>query len=100
VLTIGYQYTVRRAYYAAHAAYVGQKFNRAGVREPDHIGHCLDYLQQSLVCNADIGIEPFYAGHYPDVMFGRQCRDFGEIRAWAEEWRAVNGSGFIFDSPQ
>ncbi|KAI1455387.1 hypothetical protein F4805DRAFT_459767 [Annulohypoxylon moriforme] len=91
-------YTVRRAYYAAYAASIGQEFNRVGVREPDHIGHCLDYLQQSLVCAADIGIEPFYAGHYPDVMFGRQCRDFSEIQAWATRWRAVNGSGFIFDS--
>lgn len=79
---------------------MGQEFSRAGVREPDHIGHCLDYLQQSLVCTADIGIEPFYAGHYPDVMFARKCRDFSEIQAWAEQWRAVNGSGFIFDSPK
>ncbi|KAI0376102.1 hypothetical protein F5Y04DRAFT_286247 [Hypomontagnella monticulosa] len=91
-------YTVRRAYYAAYAASVGQEFNRAGVREPGHISHCLDYLQQSLICNADIGIEPFYAGHLPDIMFGRQCRDFSEIQAWATEWRVMNGSGFIFDS--
>ncbi|TGJ84799.1 hypothetical protein E0Z10_g3945 [Xylaria hypoxylon] len=91
-------YTVRRAYYAAYAASIGQEFNRAGVREPVHIAHCLDYLQQSLVCAADIGIEPFYAGHYPDVMFGRQCRDFSEIQTWAAEWRVLNGSGFIFDS--
>ncbi|XXG94397.1 hypothetical protein Hte_000652 [Hypoxylon texense] len=92
-------YTVRRAYYAAYAASMGQEFDRAGVREPEHIGHCLDYLQQSLVCAADVGIEPFYAGgRYPDVMFGRQCRDFGEIQAWATQWRAASGSGFIFDS--
>lgn len=89
---------MRRAYYAAYAASIGQEFDMAGVRRPDHIGHCLDYLQQSLICNADIGIEPFYAGHYPEVMFGRQCRDFDEIKAWTEKWRAVNGSGFIFDS--
>ncbi|KAI0799437.1 hypothetical protein GGR55DRAFT_683913 [Xylaria sp. FL0064] len=74
------------------------EFNRAGVREPQHIAHCLDYLQQSLICTADVGIEPVYAGRYPNVMFGRQCRDFGEIQAWAEQWRVVNGSGFIFDS--
>ncbi|KAI2618480.1 hypothetical protein GGR54DRAFT_157549 [Hypoxylon sp. NC1633] len=92
-------YTVRRAYYAAYAASVGQEFDRAGVREPPHIAHCLDYLQQSLICAADIGVEPFYrGGHYPDVMFGRQCRDYGEIQAWATQWRVVNGSGFMFDS--
>ncbi|KAI1185988.1 hypothetical protein F5B17DRAFT_10371 [Nemania serpens] len=91
-------YTVRRAYYAALAASLGQEFNRAGVREPPHIAHCLDYLQQSLICAADTGIEPFYAGHYPDVTFGRQCRDFSEIQSWAAEWRVLNGSGFIFDS--
>ncbi|KAI0521561.1 hypothetical protein F5B22DRAFT_634470 [Xylaria bambusicola] len=92
-------YTVRRAYYAAHAASIGQEFNRAGVREPPHIAHCLDYLQQSLVCAADIGVEPFYAGgHYPDVMFARRCRDFSEVQAWASEWRVLDGSGFIFDS--
>ncbi|KAK8064601.1 hypothetical protein PG994_007239 [Apiospora phragmitis] len=92
-------YTVRRAYYAAYAASIGQAFNQTGVREPEHIAHCLDYLQQSLTCHADVGIEPFYAGHYPDTMFGRQCRDFGEVQAWAAQWRIVNGSGFIFDSP-
>ncbi|KAK6065101.1 o-methyltransferase [Seiridium cupressi] len=82
-------YTVRRAYYAAHSAAIGQQFNRAGMREPDHVAHCFDYLQQSLTCNADVGIEPLYAGHYPDVMFGRQCRDFSEIQEWATQWRLI-----------
>ncbi|KAH9909711.1 hypothetical protein F4778DRAFT_712343 [Xylariomycetidae sp. FL2044] len=91
-------YGVRRAYYAAYAAANGQEFDNAGVREPKHVAHCLDYLQQSLVCAADTGIEPFYGGQkYPTVMFARQCRDFGEIQEWATQWRAVNGSGFMFD---
>jgi hypothetical protein len=79
---------------------MGQAFNTAGVREPDHVGHCFDYLQQSLICAADVGVEPWYKGYYPDVMFGRQCRDFSEVKAWAEEWRVLNGTGFIFDTPQ
>jgi hypothetical protein len=73
-------------------------FNKTGVREPAHIGHCLDYLQQSLICMADIGIEPFYAGDYPLVMFGRQCRNYREISAWAEEWRVINATKFMFDA--
>ncbi|KAJ8113015.1 hypothetical protein ONZ43_g5254 [Nemania bipapillata] len=90
-------YTVRRAYYAAYAASIGQEFNRAGVREPDHVAHCFDYLQQSLTCAADIGIEPLYGGHYPDVMFGRQCRDFSEIQKWAAQWRVLNGIASYLD---
>jgi hypothetical protein len=46
----------------------------------------------------DLGIEPFYAGVYPDVMFKRQCRDYEQIKAWAAEWRVLEGHGFVFDS--
>ncbi|KAI0197513.1 hypothetical protein F4808DRAFT_473851 [Astrocystis sublimbata] len=92
-------YTIRRAYYAAYAASTGQEFNHAGVREPEHIAHCFDYMQQTLVCVADIGIEPLDQGHNPDIIFERQCRDFGEIQEWAAHWRVMNGSGFIFDAP-
>ncbi|KAI1153015.1 hypothetical protein F4825DRAFT_281535 [Nemania diffusa] len=92
-------YTIRRAYYAAYATSTGHEFNHAGVREPEHIAHCFDYLQQTLVCAGDIGIEPLRQGHDMDVIFERQCRDFTEIQEWTARWRVMNGSGFIFDAP-
>ena len=46
----------------------------------------------------DVGIEPFYGGMYPDVMFDRRCRDYEQVKAWAEEWRVLDGRGFVLDS--
>ena len=91
------QYAIRRAYFAARAAAMGEPFSRAGLRSPPHIGHCFDYLQQSLRCNADRSIEPFFGAHFADIHFTRQCRDFEGVKAFAEQWRVVDGRGFNFD---
>ncbi|KAI1168617.1 hypothetical protein F5B18DRAFT_669868 [Nemania serpens] len=53
-----------------------------------HIGHCFEYLRQSVMCLADVNIAPInfnektheYAIHWDTV---RQCRNFGKIHRWA-----------------
>lgn len=56
-----------------------------------HVRHCIDYLRQSLLCHADANLErpSREAGGVTGFGFERQCRDIKQLKAWAEEWRAV-----------
>jgi len=70
------------------------------VRWPDKIStnqalaHCLDILRQQLMCTVDIGVlgqvwwnqvEP---KAYPDFNTKHICRNFEEVRKWAETHQA------------
>jgi len=58
-----------------------------------HIGHCLDMIRQQLMCTADIGFVPYlWAGSpphgphvFPDFNRNHKCKNFEDIRAWAEK---------------
>ncbi len=60
--------------------------------EPGHIRHCIDYLRQSIMCNADTNLEPIDGdlGGVTGFGFSRKCRDIVRIMAWADEWRTHN----------
>ena len=50
-----------------------------------HIGHCLDMVRQSLICNADTGLQPFvWVGDpphpFPDFSREHKCKNFDAIR--------------------
>ncbi|KAF2969099.1 hypothetical protein GQX73_g4494 [Xylaria multiplex] len=60
--------------------------------EPGHIRHCIDYLRQSIMCNADTNLEPINKdlGGVTGFGFTRKCRDIVQIMAWADKWRTHN----------
>lgn len=99
-------YTLRRIYYATLAKTLdkqNQKHELApfdnGVERPKHAAHCFEYLRQSLMCNADSSLEPFESTQddFPGMGFQRQCRDYGALRRYAEEYRILDAQGFIFE---
>jgi hypothetical protein len=53
-----------------------------------HIRHCFEYLRQSLICLADSNLEAmdFDAQGVLGWKTERTCRNFGELRAWADTW--------------
>ena len=58
------------------------------------IAHCLDILRQQLMCTVDVGVlgqvwwdrdEPTA---YPDFNTEHKCRNFEDVRRWAEVHQA------------
>ena len=68
-----------------------------GHERDDHTGHCFEYLRQSLLCSADSSIEPVDNAAHDFLGWGfqRQCRNYDELKAWAEEARAFDAHGFL-----
>ncbi|KAH0489360.1 hypothetical protein TgHK011_009792 [Trichoderma gracile] len=75
----------------------------ANITEPhSHTLHCLDYLRESIICASDSTLEPFKPSF--DTAAPRkgvdgygtphQCRDFGQLRSWAEQFRYNDNQGF------
>lgn len=95
-----YQYLVRRAYYAANRT--EEKDFDLGIERGPHVGHCFDYLRQSLMCSVDPSLEPATQRVFEDPNWGfeRQCRDYEEIKAWAERWRAWDVRGTFIPLPE
>ena len=87
---------MRRAYYSGADDGDLENFDLGKERRP-HIVHCFDYLRQSLLCSADSSIEPGVdtVNGFLGSGFQRQCRNFGELRKWAEERRAFEAQGFL-----
>ena len=62
---------------------------------PHHSRHCLEYLRQSIMCNADTNIE-YHIVDEQGLMTApgwdvKRCRDFDRTLEWAQEWRAFDG---------
>ncbi|KAL2826724.1 hypothetical protein BJY01DRAFT_262277 [Aspergillus pseudoustus] len=55
-----------------------------------HVSHCLDILRQQLMCTVDTGVlgqvwlYPEHPTPFVDFNTEHRCRNFEEIRAWAE----------------
>ncbi|KAI2642061.1 hypothetical protein GGS21DRAFT_288435 [Xylaria nigripes] len=60
--------------------------------EPGHVRHCIDYLRQSIMCNADTNLEPIddNLGGVTGFGFSRKCRDIVRVMGWADKWRTHN----------
>lgn len=90
------QYTIRRAFYSTSKSEDLEEFDLGKERKP-HVAHCFDYLRQGILCSADSTIEPavdsvngFLGGGFP-----RHCRNFLQLKDWAEEHRAFEAHGFL-----
>ncbi|MCJ1332214.1 hypothetical protein MMC10_008906 [Thelotrema lepadinum] len=60
----------------------------------DHVTHCLDTLRQQLMCTVDVGMlgQVWWNKNspqaYPDFNTQHKCRNFDDIRRWAEKHQA------------
>ncbi|KAI1460526.1 hypothetical protein F4805DRAFT_395661 [Annulohypoxylon moriforme] len=78
---------IRRGYWAATDG-IEPEYHFA----PGHVRHCIDYLRQSIMCQADTNLEPIN----PDLRgvtgfgFSRKCRDIVRLMGWADKWRTHN----------
>ncbi|KAA1475293.1 hypothetical protein DENSPDRAFT_883454 [Dentipellis sp. KUC8613] len=69
------------------------KMGKEGWQE-DHVGHCLNYLRQSILCAADLTLEPEVVEGEMDAEEGlgvtHVCKDWSAVRGFAErnyeEW--------------
>ena len=61
-----------------------------------HVHHCLEYLRQSIMCNADTNLERRTVNNMTGMSsvtgYGNhQCRDYDELFVFAERYRVWNG---------
>jgi hypothetical protein len=62
----------------------------------DHMQHCFDLLRQSLMCNSDTTLQP-YSQKFGGVIpwgYPRICKDYAQIKEFAEEYRTTDREGF------
>ena len=83
-----------------HQNYYGALHGESAAHEEKalaHMRHCFDYLRQSLACAADSTLEPVIPelGGVTGWGFPRVCRDYEELKQWAEKWRVNNLRGFL-----
>ncbi|CAD6588940.1 MAG: hypothetical protein ASARMPREDX12_003543 [Alectoria sarmentosa] len=92
-------YTIRRAFYSDSATEDGLEAFDLGKERKPHVAHCFDYLRQGILCSADSSIEPAVdtVNGFLGAGFPRQCRDFKELKDWAEEHRAFDAHGFLVE---
>lgn len=93
-------YTIRRAYYAEQSNDKGLEDFDFGRERSKHAGHCFEYLRQGLMCAADSSIEPGHAEKADGEGFlgwdvPRTCRNYDQLKQWAEERRAFDAHGFL-----
>ncbi|CAG9998311.1 unnamed protein product [Clonostachys byssicola] len=96
-------WSIHQAFYIMEEARDASPGPQAGVPDgegPDifsHVRHCFDYLRQSLICAGDTTLEPVDPKLGGVTGWGnlRVCRDFDEIKAWAEGHRMSNYRGFL-----
>lgn len=91
-------YTVRRAYYSNRKDGELEDFDLGKERKP-HVAHCFDYIRQGILCSADSTIEPAVdtVNGFLGAGFPRICRNFEELKGWAEDHRAFDAQGFLVE---
>lgn len=60
-----------------------------------HIGHCIDYIRQSMMCHPSLDILPFWTDPKTDQWRPkfdgtRMCANFDNIKDWAKKRKAGN----------
>ncbi|KAL4935902.1 hypothetical protein BDV06DRAFT_233879 [Aspergillus oleicola] len=92
-------YLIRRAYYSelrsrSDSDAMMEDFD-TGIHRRPHVGHCFDYLRQSLLCHADSSLEPTNESVNDNLnwRFDKECRDYEEVKAWAAQWKVFDIQG-------
>jgi hypothetical protein len=66
---------------------LGRVQSGAGPDPHGHSLHCIDWVKQALICNADVSLDSttdFQTFGEGDI---HRCRNFDKIRSWAQEHR-------------
>ncbi|KAI1655462.1 hypothetical protein F4813DRAFT_367087 [Daldinia decipiens] len=64
----------------------GDKYNLPDLRTV-HAPHCIDWIRQELMCNADLTLNTMYQ----EITVPHKCRDFDRILDWTKK-NSFNGS--------
>ena len=64
----------------------GDKYNLPDLRTV-HAPHCIDWIRQELMCNADLTLNTMYQ----EMTVPHRCRDFDGILDWTKK-NSFNGS--------
>ena len=80
-----------------NGAIVDEKEFDFGKNRTIHVAHCFDYLQQGLTCSADSTIEEAIDEEHGFLGSGfqRECHDFEALKAFVQERRVFDASGFL-----
>ena len=99
MILTGAQYTIRRIFFSQGEEGELEAFDLGKARIP-HMAHCFDYLRQGITCSADSTVEPAVdkENGFLGSGFERQCRDFVQLKEWAEEHRAFDAHGFLAEA--
>ncbi|CAF9908069.1 MAG: hypothetical protein ALECFALPRED_004213 [Alectoria fallacina] len=91
-------YTVRRAFYSNSTIEDELEAFDLGKERKPHVAHCFDYLRQGILCSADSSMPAVdTVNGFLGAGFPRQCRDFEELKGWAETHRAFDAHGFLVE---
>ncbi|PYI07696.1 hypothetical protein BO78DRAFT_366519 [Aspergillus sclerotiicarbonarius CBS 121057] len=83
--------------------YYGAKYpgglNTTGDIHRLHLSHCINYLLQNILCNANTAVYTHFwtdtlEHPFPDFDIMHQCRDFGAVKEW-QSGRAVDEEMFV-----
>lgn len=71
----------------------------------NHVGHCVDMIRQSLICEGDIAISTYdwkmdHLLPWPNFRVAHECVDWDSIMAWAKEHAAPSLYGNILMHPK
>ena len=85
---------MRHAFYIMYeAAKSGERVDFENLAEPFqlmHTTHCIDFLRQKIMCNADVTIEYVGPEHNGTIVFGNeyQCTRWPELTSWVVDRQA------------
>jgi hypothetical protein len=63
------------------------RIKSADDKNAHHTLHCIDWIRQALLCNADLTLDSTEDLHLFGQGSTHQCRDFSKVKAWAEQHR-------------
>jgi len=83
---------IRKAYWAKSSDGMQDTHHHGEMVGPEHIDHCIDTIRQYMMCNADVTAttwvwDPEKGKSKAVADVAHTCRNFEDIKAWAEERR-------------
>ncbi|ETS88115.1 hypothetical protein PFICI_01943 [Pestalotiopsis fici W106-1] len=70
----------------------------------EHVNHCIEYLRQVVMCNADITMQTFdwiddYRRPWPNFKIQHECKNWDALTDWAKEHSVPSLIGPIITHP-
>lgn len=95
----GAQYTIRRIFYSQGDGGKLEAFDLGKARMP-HMAHRFDQLGRGITDSADSTVESAVDNEngFLGSGFERKCRDFPQLKQWAEEHQAFDAHGVLAEA--